>query len=120
MYASHASLRNDYEVSCPELDEVVEIAQDIGVKGGIYGCRMTGGSFGGCAVALVKSDAVKAITQKITADYKKKTGIAPTIFVSRPASGAAVLKGGGPGHSSVRTQSSVSLSPSSPGLSVSA
>jgi len=120
MYASHASLRNDYEVSCPELDAVVEIAQGIGVKGGIYGCRMTGGGFGGCAVALVKSDAVKAITQKITADYKKKTGIEPTIFVSRPASGASVLKGGGSGHSSVRAQSSVSLFPGSSGLSVSA
>jgi len=92
MYASHASLRDDYEVSCKELDIVVDIAESIGLKGGVYGCRMTGGGFGGCAVALVKSDAVEAISQKIAADYKKKTGIEATIFVSHPAAGATVIK----------------------------
>ena len=56
MYASHNSLRDDYEVSCPELDAVVDIALDIGPKGGVSGCRMTGGGFGGCAVALVRTD----------------------------------------------------------------
>jgi galactokinase len=91
MYASHASLRDDYEVSCAELDAVVEIAQAIGEKGGVYGCRMTGGGFGGCAVALVKTDAVDAISKRIGADYRQKTGIEATLFVSRPAAGAAVL-----------------------------
>ncbi|HTY87665.1 MAG TPA: galactokinase [Candidatus Acidoferrum sp.] len=110
MYASHESLRDDYEVSCPELDAVVEIAGRIGVKGGVYGCRMTGGGFGGCCVALVKSDAVDAISQKIAADYKKKTGIDPTIFVSRPAAGATVIKGGGTGSQAARTRSSARLS----------
>jgi galactokinase len=52
MYASHTSLRDDYEVSCPELDAVVEIAESIGTKGGVIGCRMTGGGFGGCAAVL--------------------------------------------------------------------
>jgi galactokinase len=93
MYASHYSLRNDYEVSCKELDAVVEIAKSIGIKGGVYGCRMTGGGFGGCAVALVKADSVEAISKKIAADYKKKTGIEATIFCSRPAAGATVVKG---------------------------
>jgi len=93
MYASHASLRDDYEVSCKELDDVVEIAEDIGYKGGIYGCRMTGGGFGGCCVALVKADAVDSITKRITADYKSKTGIDATIFASRPAAGATIVKG---------------------------
>jgi len=92
MYASHASLRDDYEVSCKELDIVVDIAESIGLKGGMIGCRMTGGGFGGCTVALVKSDAVEAISKKIAADYKKKTGIEATIFVSRPAAGATVIK----------------------------
>jgi galactokinase len=92
MYASHASLRDDYEVSCKELDDVVEIAEDIGYKGGVYGCRMTGGGFGGCCVALVKADAVDAISKKIAADYKAKTGIDATIFASRPAAGATILK----------------------------
>ena len=92
MYASHASLRDDYEVSCKELDAVVEIAEDIGAKGGIYGCRMTGGGFGGCCVALVKANAVDSISKTIAAEYKKKTGIDATIFSSRPASGATILK----------------------------
>ncbi len=93
MYASHASLRDDYEVSCVELDDVVEIAEDIGYKGGVYGCRMTGGGFGGCCVALVKADCVDAITKKIAVDYKIKTGIEAAIFASRPAAGATIIKG---------------------------
>jgi len=92
MYASHASLRDDYEVSCPELDIVVEIAQAIGQKGGVYGCRMTGGGFGGCTVALVKADSVQAISDCIASEYEKRTKIKPTLFVSRPAAGATVLQ----------------------------
>ena len=93
MYASHAALRDDYEVSCEELDVVVKIAEAIGEQGGVYGCRMTGGGFGGCCVALVKASAVEDISKKITADYKARTGIAATIFASRPAAGATVVKG---------------------------
>jgi galactokinase len=92
MYASHRSLRDDYEVSCAELDALVEIAESIGLPGGVQGCRMTGGGFGGCAVALVKSDAVAAITKKLATDYKTKTGLEATIFGSRPAAGATVIK----------------------------
>ena len=92
MYASHDSLRDDYEVSCKELDVVVEIAEAIGLKGGIYGCRMTGGGFGGCAVALVKTELVDTISQQFATEYKKKTKIEATIFVSRPAAGATVIK----------------------------
>jgi galactokinase len=97
MYASHAALRDDYEVSCKELDAVVESAENIGLKGGVYGCRMTGGGFGGCAVALVKSSDKKAIANKIAADYKARTGITATIFSSRPASGAMIIRGGSGG-----------------------
>jgi galactokinase len=91
MYASHRSLRDDYEVSCAELDALVEIAESIGLAGGVYGCRMTGGGFGGCAVALVKSASVAEITKKLAAGYKKKTGLEATIFGSRPAAGATVI-----------------------------
>jgi galactokinase len=91
MYASHASLRDDYEVSCPELDAVVDIAQSIGPKGGVIGCRMTGGGFGGCTVALVRADSVSAISERLTAEYEQRTKIKPTLFVSRPAAGAMVL-----------------------------
>jgi galactokinase len=93
MYASHASLRDDYEVSCPELDAVVDIAQSIGVQGGVFGCRMTGGGFGGCTVALVQADKVASITARISSEYEGRTRIKPTSFVSRPAAGATVLKG---------------------------
>jgi len=92
MYASHRSLRDDYEVSCAELDAVVDIAEDIGIRGGVYGCRMTGGGFGGCCVALVKADAVDGISKKMSMDYKMKTGMGATIFSSRPAAGATIIK----------------------------
>jgi galactokinase len=92
MYASHASLRDDYQVSCPELDTVVEVAQSMGDAGGIIGCRMTGGGFGGCAVSLVRTEAVQHITSKLDEAYEKKTGKQTTIFSSRPAAGARVLK----------------------------
>ncbi|HSU55283.1 MAG TPA: galactokinase [Candidatus Dormibacteraeota bacterium] len=91
MYASHASLRDDYQVSCRELDAVVEIAQAIGEKNGMIGCRMTGGGFGGCAVSLVKTEAVASITKQMDERYEKRTGIQATIFSSRPAAGARVL-----------------------------
>lgn len=92
MYASHASLRDDYEVSCTELDVVVDIGRTIGPAGGVMGCRMTGGGFGGCAVALVRADQVAAISQRLAAEYEQRTNIKPTLFVSRPAAGAMVLK----------------------------
>jgi len=92
MYDSHNSLRDDYEVSCSELDAVVEIARDIGLPGGVYGCRMTGGGFGGCTVTLVKTDAVDAIKKKLSDEYQRKTGIEATVFVSRPAAGATILE----------------------------
>ena len=92
MYASHASLRDDYEVSCAELDVVVDIGRAIGPAGGVMGCRMTGGGFGGFAVALVRADQVAAISQRLAAEYEQRTNIKPTLFVSRPAAGATVLK----------------------------
>jgi hypothetical protein len=72
MYASHASLRDDYEVSCTELDAVVEIAQALGPAHRVIGCRMTGGGFGGCAVALIRADQVRAIEEQIKAQYRAR------------------------------------------------
>ena len=92
MYASHDSLRDDYEVSCSELDAIVEIAQQLGLQEGVIGCRMTGGGFGGCAVALVKTEAVSRISDRIATEYGKRTKIEPSIFVSRPAEGASRLR----------------------------
>jgi galactokinase len=92
MYASHDSLRKDYEVSCPELDAVVEIAQAIGESGGVIGCRMTGAGFGGCAVSLVATEAVPRITRELGEAYETKTRNQATIFSSRPAAGARILE----------------------------
>lgn len=96
MYESHASLRDDYEVSCPELDLVVALAAELGPNGGVVGCRMTGGGFGGCAVALVRTDAVAAVSRFIEARYRSQTGIQPALFVTRPSGGARVLQPAGP------------------------
>jgi galactokinase len=92
MYASHRSLRDDYEVSCEELDVLVKIAESIGLRGGVFGCRMTGGGFGGCAVALIQKAAAPEISAKLMAGYKEKTGLDATIFETRPAAGATILK----------------------------
>ncbi len=92
MYASHASLREDYAVSCAELDAVVEIAQSIGAKDGMIGCRMTGAGFGGCAVALVESAASHRISREIADAYEMKTDRQATFFCSGPAGGARLLK----------------------------
>ena len=91
MGESHASLRDDYAVSCFELDTAVEIAQGIGRQDGVFGCRMTGGGFGGCAVALIETSAQEAITREVSAAYRERTRIEATLFVSRPADGAGVV-----------------------------
>lgn len=93
MYASHASLRDDYEVSCAELDAVVDLARNIGISGGVFGCRMTGGGFGGCTVALVQTDKVDSISKELAEGYQARTSITPSLFVSRPADGATLLTG---------------------------
>ncbi len=86
MYESHHSLRDDYEVSCMELDLLVEIASSCE---GVYGSRMTGGGFGGCTITLVRSEGVGAFQQKTITTYKKQTGIVPDLYVCSAAQGAA-------------------------------
>ncbi len=91
MYGSHDSLRDDFNVSCEELDAVVAAAKALGITRGVYGCRMTGGGFGGSCVALVQTDKAPEIEAAIREAYVRATGITPTIFSSRPANGATVL-----------------------------
>ncbi|HTQ39608.1 MAG TPA: galactokinase [Pirellulales bacterium] len=91
MYASHNSLRDDYEVSCEELDLLVALAQQIGTGGGVIGSRMTGGGFGGCTVSLVKSGSAAEVAQTLHDHYHQQTGIEPALFTSRPAQGARSL-----------------------------
>lgn len=89
MYSSHQSLKSDYEVSCPELDLLVEIAS--GCKG-VFGARMTGGGFGGCTVNLVRVEAVEEFQQEVSRRYKLATDIAPDIMVTAPAAGASLIQ----------------------------
>lgn len=91
MYASHESLRDDYQVSCEELDLLVELARQLGAAGGVYGSRMTGAGFGGCTVSLVKTDRIAEIAAALQQGYQARTGIQPTMFVSRPADGAGIV-----------------------------
>ena len=85
MYASHESLRDDFEVSCAELNLLVDLARRLGAEGGIFGARMTGGGFGGCTVSLVESARAASISQWLSAEYQAATGIDPAVITSRPA-----------------------------------
>ena len=91
MAASHDSLRDDFEVSCKELDIMVDIARKIGRQGGVIGARMTGGGFGGSTVTLCESRKASEIAATLTAEYEKATGITPQIFASRPSQGAHLV-----------------------------
>lgn len=91
MVASHDSLRDDYKVSCPQIDTLVQLATDIGPAGGLYGSRITGGGFGGCTVTLAKTSAAVDIAQELLAGYQSATGTEATCFTSRPAQGAHVV-----------------------------
>jgi galactokinase len=88
MAESHRSLREDYEVSCEELDLLVRLAQDID---GVYGARMTGGGFGGCTVNLLREDAVEKFSALIAARYQQASGARPEIYVCQSADGASQL-----------------------------
>ncbi len=92
MYSSHESLQKDFRVSCDELDALVRIACEIGLEGGVYGSRMTGGGFGGCIVTLVRSDCADAVRERILTQYETETGIQGSSFASRPALGAHLIK----------------------------
>jgi galactokinase len=86
MYESHASLRDDYEVSVPEIDALVEIARGLP---GCYGSRITGGGFGGSTVSLVSIGAVDAFAEQLAADYRARTGGEARVLVSTPSEGVS-------------------------------
>jgi galactokinase len=84
MADSHRSLRDDYEVSCKELDVMVELAMQ---QPGILGARMTGGGFGGCTINLVRSTESAEFCRHVAEGYEKETGYHPDIYVSKASSG---------------------------------
>lgn len=85
---SHASMRDDYETSCKEIDVLVSLAQSVP---GVYGSRLTGGGFGGCTVTLVKKNAVNNLIQYLKDNYQKMMGLECVCFVTTPEDGARVL-----------------------------
>ena len=89
MYESHASLRDDYAVSSPELDFLVETARSLN---GVFGARMTGGGFGGCTVNLVGKSAVNEFQETVKRGYETKFGFAPKIYVVEASDGASEIK----------------------------
>lgn len=89
MYGSHESLRGDYEVSCDELDAVVELARPLD---GVYGARMTGGGFGGCAIVLARAQFAEAIAETVAAGFAARFGRRCPIFATRAAQGASVVE----------------------------
>jgi galactokinase len=88
MAESHRSLRDDFEVSCPELDLLVELAAS---ERGVIGTRMTGGGFGGCTVTLVEAARAEAVMAAVTQRYRLETGRDCTMFTTRPAAGARLV-----------------------------
>ncbi len=88
MDKSHAGLRDDYEVSCREIDFLVEVARDIK---GVLGARMMGGGFGGCTLNLVRSDACAAFERILKSKYKQETGIEPEVFQVSLTKGTSIL-----------------------------
>jgi galactokinase len=89
MYGSHASLREDYEVSCKELDLIVDASRHVD---GVFGCRMTGGGFGGCAVALIDAGRAPQIEQLFRSRCRDRTGVDPVTFLTKATGGVALLQ----------------------------
>ncbi|MEN9564773.1 MAG: hypothetical protein RIR73_3017 [Chloroflexota bacterium] len=88
MNECHVSLRDLYEVSCPELNVMVNIAQ---MLEGCYGARLTGAGFGGCTVNLVANDRVESFAKALASGYESETGLQPEIYISRASNGAELL-----------------------------
>ncbi len=91
MMHSHASLRDLYEVSVPELDAIVELAT---AEPGCFGARLTGAGFGGCVIALVEEGSVERVMSSVEAGYEARTGRSTTAFVCRASAGAALVPAG--------------------------
>ncbi len=88
MYQSHESMRDDFEISCPEIDLLVEIARELGESAGVFGSRLTGGGFGGCTVSLVNRENATEVASTIMERYTVTTNLEASVFSSRPAVGA--------------------------------
>ena len=86
--ASHRSMQYDYEISCEEIDFLVDTAIKLP---GVYGARMTGGGFGGCTVNLIAPESVAEFANHLSSAYETRYGITPVFYDCRPADGAGRL-----------------------------
>lgn len=91
MREGHASLRDDFEVSCPELDALVDAAYDFGAERGLIGARMTGGGFGGSTVNLVRADQAETFSHHLEVSFSRDFAHDPAIFTTSAAAGAGIL-----------------------------
>jgi galactokinase len=81
-------MKNDYEVSCKEIDVLVDLAQKFD---GVYGSRLTGGGFGGCTVTLVTKSVAQALVDYLNVEYEKATGMKCSCFETSPGDGAMAI-----------------------------
>lgn len=88
--ASHASLRDDFEVTNKALNQIVECAQE---QTSCHGARMTGAGFGGCAVALVKEENTGEFVSAVSSEYKQRSGLEASVYICKPNAGASIVKG---------------------------
>jgi galactokinase len=87
MYVSHASMRDEFEISTPELDAFVELAQELGAPG----ARLTGAGFGGCAIAMIRREGTDALTQRVLQVFATRGFEKPAFYEFLPAAGAEIV-----------------------------
>lgn len=92
MAESHLSMKDDYEISCRELDIMVDLANR---RAGLIGSRMTGGGFGGCTLSLVRTDSVQQFKSEMRSAYQEATGIDPDIYISAAGAGVSEVQSNG-------------------------
>jgi galactokinase len=90
MYETHVGLKNDYEVSCKELDYLVELTKDIQ---SVYGARMMGGGFGGCTINLIENDSVDKVSEIVKKSYADKFGFEPKVYCTKINNGTEIING---------------------------
>ena len=89
MAGSQASMRDRYQITCPEIDVLVAITV---ASPGVIGSRMTGGGFGGCTVSLVEPDAVEGLRERVEREYAARTGMVPRLWTTRAVDGAGFVE----------------------------
>lgn len=88
MYKTHDGLRKDYEVSCNELDYLVELTRD---NPHVFGSRMMGGGFGGCTINLIENEFIEPVSRTVAAEYKKKFNIDANIYITKISNGTGIM-----------------------------